>query len=86
MLNNFPLVSIVIPVFNVENYIKECLDSVIAQTYSNIEILCVDDCGTDHSIEIVKGYAQKDDRIIILKHNENQIGRASCRERVYVLV
>lgn len=72
MLNNFPLVSIVIPVFNVENYIKECLDSVIAQTYPNIEILCVDDCGTDQSIEIVKAYAKKDNRIKILKHNENR--------------
>ena len=72
MLNNLPLVSIIVPVFNVENYIKECLDSVIAQTYQNIEILCVDDCGTDNSIEIVKDYAKKDNRIKILTHNENR--------------
>ena len=65
-------VSIIIPVYNVEQYIRECLDSVINQTLKEIEIICVDDCGTDNSISIVKEYANKDNRIKILYHNHNK--------------
>ena len=72
MLHDYPLVSIVIPIFNVSDYVKECLESVIKQTYRNIEILCIDDCGTDNSMAIVNTYANKDTRIRILKHSENK--------------
>lgn len=65
-----PKVSIVVPVCNVERYLKECLDSVVKQTLQEIEIICVDDGSTDHSLEILNEYKQKDDRIkVITKKN-----------------
>ena len=60
------LFSIILPVYNVEKYISKCLDSVINQTYSNLEIICVNDGSTDNSRQIIEGYALKDNRIIII--------------------
>ncbi len=63
-------VSIVVPIYNVEKYLPECLDSVIAQTLSDIEIICVDDGSKDSSLEICNAYAAKDPRIkVITKPN-----------------
>ena len=56
--------SIVIPVYNTAIYLKECLESIINQTYSEIEIICVDDCSPDNSAEIIKEYAAKDSSFI----------------------
>lgn len=58
-----PLISVIIPVYNNEKYLCECLDSIIAQTYHNIQIITVDDGSTDKSGEILDQYAVKDDRI-----------------------
>ena len=64
-------VSVIIPVYNVEKYLRECLDSVVNQTLKDIEIICVNDGSTDNSLEILKEYAQKDNRIIVIdKVNE----------------
>lgn len=57
-------ISIVIPVFNIEQYLGRCLDSIIAQTYKNLEIIIVNDGSTDQSAEIIDAYADKDKRII----------------------
>ena len=65
-----PKVSIVIPTYNVEQYLKECLDSVINQTLKDIEIICVDDGSTDNSGKILDEYAAKDSRIKVI-HKEN---------------
>ncbi|WDL70051.1 glycosyltransferase family 2 protein [Helicobacter winghamensis] len=65
-------VSIIIPVYNVEKYIAECLESCIYQTLKEIEIIVVDDCGNDRSIEIAREYASRDSRIKIVKNTENQ--------------
>ncbi|MBS4759487.1 MAG: glycosyltransferase family 2 protein [Clostridium sp.] len=66
-----PKISIVIPVYNAEQYLRECLDSVINQTFKDIEIICVNDGSTDNSLSILEEYAQKDKRIKILnKENE----------------
>ena len=65
-------VSVIIPVYNVEPYLKECLDSVINQTLKEIEIICVDDFSPDNSHKILEEYAKKDNRIKIIKHKENQ--------------
>ena len=64
-------VSIIIPVFNVENYILRCLDSCINQTYRNIEIICVNDCSTDESENEIIRMLNADNRIKLLKNSEN---------------
>ena len=64
------LISVIIPVYNVEPYIRKCLDSVINQTYKNLEILCIDDGSTDSSGKICDEYAEKDNRIRVF-HKEN---------------
>ena len=64
-------ISVIIPVYNVEKYLRECLDSVINQTLKDIEIICVNDGSTDNSLEILKEYEKQDSRIkIIDKKNE----------------
>ncbi|WP_157159381.1 glycosyltransferase family 2 protein [Brachyspira pilosicoli] len=65
-------VSVIVPIYNVEDYLRECLDSIINQTLKDIEILCIDDCGTDNSINILEEYSKKDDRIKIISHKENK--------------
>jgi glycosyltransferase involved in cell wall biosynthesis len=65
-----PLISIIIPVYNAEKYLVKCLDSVVNQTYRNLEIILVDDGSTDKSPEICEEYAKKDNRIKLL-HKEN---------------
>ena len=71
------LVSIVIPVYNVEKYLRQCLDSAINQTYKNLEIFLVDDGSTDRSGQICDEYKKIDDRIIVI-HKENG-GLSSAR-------
>ena len=66
-----PKVSVIIPVYNAEQYLRECLDSVINQTLKDIEIICVDDCSTDNSPQILDEYAQKDERIKVLHQKTN---------------
>ena len=67
-----PKISIIIPVYNVEKYLRECLDSCINQTLDIIEIICVDDCSTDNSYKILEEYQQKDSRIRIFRQEENK--------------
>ena len=65
------LISICIPTYNGEKYLRECLDSVLLQTYKNIEIVIVDDCSSDTTVAIVEGYIQKDSRIKLYKNEHN---------------
>jgi glycosyltransferase involved in cell wall biosynthesis len=65
-----PKVSIIIPVYNVEKYLAECLNSAIGQTLRDIEIICVDDGSTDRSSGILDEYTKKDSRIIVI-HQKN---------------
>jgi glycosyltransferase involved in cell wall biosynthesis len=67
-----PLVSIVVPVFNVENYLGACLDSLRQQTVSDIEIICVDDASTDGSASLIDGVTRQDTRVVFLKHTANR--------------
>ena len=65
-----PKISVIIPIYNVEKYLKECLDSVLNQTLKDIEIICINDGSNDKSGLIIEKYAQKDSRIKFI-HQEN---------------
>ena len=65
-LHKNPKITVIIAVYNVEKYLRQCLDSVINQTLKDIEIICVNDESPDNSLEILKEYAAKDKRIIII--------------------
>ena len=71
-----PKVSVVIPVYNVEKYLRECLDSVINQTLKDIEIVCVNDGSTDSSLDILNEYAYKDNRIKIIDKKNTGYGHS----------
>ena len=60
-------VSVIVPVYNVEKYVTKCLDTLINQTFREIEIICIDDGSTDSSSEILDNYAACDNRIIYMK-------------------
>ena len=66
-----PKLSIIVPVYNTEAYLKECLDSIINQTFKDIEIIIVNDCSPDNSEAIVLEYISKDPRIKYIKHQQN---------------
>ena len=67
-----PKVSIVVPVHNVEKYVGECIESLVNQTLKDIEIICIDDCGKDNSMQIIEQFAQRDKRIKIIKNTKNR--------------
>ena len=71
-------ISVIVTVYNIENYIRECLDSILNQEDVNLECICVDDVSTDRSLEIVKEYAQRDQRITIIQNQKN-MGLSSSR-------
>ena len=73
-------VSIIVPVYNVEAYLEECLESIVNQTYKNLEIIIVDDCSTDDSLKICKKYQESDSRINIIC-NDTNIGQSQSRNK-----
>jgi len=74
---SLPLVSIIVPVYNVEKYLNDCLQSIVEQSYSNLEIIVVDDGSPDNSIEIARDFAKKDSRIKV--HQKENGGLSSAR-------
>ena len=68
-----PLVSIIIPAYNHEKYLAECLDSVINQTYKNFEIILIDDGSIDHTTQIAESYANKFPNILSFYKQTNQV-------------
>lgn len=71
-----PRVSIVVPVYNVERYLRQCLDSLVNQTYQNVEIICVDDGSTDASSEILTEYALKNSRVRVIRQKNSGLSAA----------
>ncbi|MDE7478361.1 MAG: glycosyltransferase family 2 protein, partial [Lachnospiraceae bacterium] len=89
---NDPLISVIVPVYNVEKYVMRCIESILAQTYTNLEILLVDDGSTDASGKICDELAKKDVRIRII-HKENggpsdarNVGIQEARGEYYLFV
>lgn len=72
-----PLISVIIPIYNAEQYLGQCLDSVKGQTYRNLEIICLNDGSTDNSLEIMRKHAAQDERIRVIDKRNQGYG-ASC--------
>ena len=69
-----PKVSVLVPVYNVERYLRECLDSIVNQTLKDIEIICINDGSTDSSLSILEEYAKNDSRIKIIDKSNSGYG------------
>lgn len=70
------LISVIIPVYNTEQYLSRCLDSVIASDYRNLEVICIDDGSTDNSLMVLREYATKDDRIKVVDVPNGGVSKA----------
>lgn len=68
----YPLISVIVPIYNMEKYLERCIDSILDQTYANLEIILVDDCSSDNSPEIIKKYIESDERVKTVRHKENR--------------
>lgn len=79
-MNDYGLVSIITPCYNAAKYISDTIESILAQTYSNWELLITDDCSSDNSIEIIEEYVRRDSRIKIQKMEVNG-GAGVCRNK-----
>lgn len=69
-------ISVIIPIYNMGQYLEECLDSVLAQTLTDIEIICVNDGSTDNSLDILQKYAKRSDKIILLDQQNSGVGQS----------
>ena len=72
-------ISVIIPIFNAERYLSDCLDSIVNQSFKDIEIICINDGSKDKSEKIIKEYAQKDKRIILF--NQDNKGAGPARDK-----
>ena len=71
-----PEISVVVPVYNTSAYLEQCMESILSQTFQNMEVICVDDGSTDKSLEILKRFAKRDSRITVL-HRDGASGSAA---------
>lgn len=69
-------ISVIVPVYNVEDYLSQCLDSIASQSFGDIEIICVDDGSDDNSLEILNDYAKRDSRIKVISQSNQGLGAA----------
>lgn len=79
--NHQPLVSLVVPIYNVADYLEQCLASIQSQSYTNLEIICLNDGSTDSSLALLEAYAARDGRIIIID-KENEGYGATCNRGI----
>lgn len=66
-----PLISVIVPVYKCEAFLRTCLDSILSQTFEQFEVICVDDCTPDNSIPIVEEFMQRDARVSLIRHQRN---------------
>lgn len=71
-----PLISVLVPIYNVEKYLVQCLDSIVGQTLEDIEIICINDGSTDKSLEIIQSYSSRDGRIKIINKKNTGYGNS----------
>lgn len=71
-----PKVSVIVPIYNVEKYLEQCLDSILSQTLNDIEVICINDGSPDNSLSILKNYAKKDKRVCIIDKENGGYGAA----------
>ena len=76
-IEEMPLISLVVPVYNCEKYVGECIESILSQDYSNIELILVNDGSKDNSKNVIEDYSKKDKRIKII--NQENSGVSSAR-------
>ncbi len=69
-------VSVIVPVYNVEKYLKECLDSILSQSLREIEVIAINDGSPDNSLEILKEYEKKDSRVVVIDKKNEGVGKA----------
>lgn len=83
---NYPAVSVIVPLYNAEKYIGECLDSILNQTFQNFELIVVDDCSTDGSLKIAESYLEKfGERMTLIHFEKNSGGAAVPRNKGLIL-
>ena len=80
------LISICIPTYNGEKYLKECLDTVLSQSYENIEIIIVDDCSTDKTVEIISNIIKLDSRIKLFLLSKNLLRSSGFNKIILKLI
>ncbi len=73
-MSESPKLSVIVPIFNVEKYLRQCLDSILAQSMNDLEVICVDDGSTDSSLSILEEYSRKDARIVIVSKENSGYG------------
>ena len=78
--NKNPLISVIIPVYNTEEYLEDCLNSIIHQSLPDIEIICINDGSTDNSMDVLKKYAYNDRRLRLID-NESNLGASISRNK-----
>ncbi len=71
-----PLISVIIPIYNMEQYLARCLDSVLNNTYRNLEVICIDDGSKDSSLEILREYEKRDSRIVVIAKENGGVSSA----------
>lgn len=76
MENTKDLISVIVPVYNVEKYLPQCIDSILNQTEKNLEIILVDDGSLDNSGKICDEFSKKDDRIVVIHKKNNGLSSA----------
>jgi len=72
IMKDEPLISVVMPVYNTEKFVAEAIESILAQTFTDFEIIIIDDCSTDKSWQIIQDFSEKDQRIVTIQNSENQ--------------